>query len=372
MSAPASTPPAVKFLLVDDREENLVALDALVRRDGLETLLARSADEALELLLAHDVALALLDVEMPGMDGFALAELMRGSVRTRHVPIIFVTANPLEQQRMFDGYDAGAVDFLIKPIEPRVLRHKTETFFELYRKRQAVAEMLRLNEMFVAAVGHDLRNPLNVVMFSSELLLRTSSDAGVRRAAERIRTSAQRMTHIVDDLFDLARARLGNGLLIHRKRVDVGAIVERIVAEYQVTHHGHTIKVSAKPCPEGEWDVNRIEQVVSNLVGNAIRHGDPEQPIVIDVGPRDDGICISVHNGGCIPADLLPRIFLPFVLRDRQSGQGGLGMGLYIVEQIVLAHRGHVEVRSTPYEGTTFAVQLPLHAETPRGNLALT
>src|SRR4051812_19602618 len=111
----------VKFLIVDDIEENLVALEALLRREGLEILRARSGDEALELLLVHDVALALLDVQMPDMDGFALAELMRGAQRTRHVPIIFVTAAPQEQHREFRGYDAGAVDFLFKPIDPRIL-----------------------------------------------------------------------------------------------------------------------------------------------------------------------------------------------------------------------------------------------------------
>ena len=107
----------VKFLLVDDLEENLIALEALLRREDLVLLKAHSGREALELLLAHDVALALVDVHMPEMDGFELAELMRGVERTRHVPIIFVTAAMRESHRVFQGYDAGAVDFLFKPIE---------------------------------------------------------------------------------------------------------------------------------------------------------------------------------------------------------------------------------------------------------------
>ena len=100
--------------------------------------------------------------------------------------------------------------------------------------------------------------------------------------------------------------------------------------------------------------------MVSNLVGNAIRHGDPGQAVSIEVAPREDGVSITVHNGGTIPADLLSRIFLPFVLRDLQPDNGGLGMGLYIVEQIVHAHRGRVEVHSTPRDGATFSVHLPL------------
>ncbi len=129
----------VKFLLVDDLEENLLALEALLKREGLELLKAHSGPQALELLLVHDVALAIVDVQMPGMDGFELAELMRGTERTRRVPIIFVTAGAVDMQRRFRGYEAGAVDFLFKPIEPRILQSKAEVFFELYRQRQEVA-----------------------------------------------------------------------------------------------------------------------------------------------------------------------------------------------------------------------------------------
>ena len=117
----------IRFLLVDDTPANLVALESLVRRDGLEVLKAGSGSEALELLLEHDVDLAFLDVQLPDMDGFELAELMRGAVRTRQVPIIFVTAGSHDPQRLFKGYEAGAVDFLYKPIDPQVLKGKVDT-----------------------------------------------------------------------------------------------------------------------------------------------------------------------------------------------------------------------------------------------------
>lgn len=129
----------VHCLLVDDLEENLLSLEALLRRDDLVLLKARSGDEALELLLRHDVALALLDVQMPGLDGFELAELMRGNERTRRIPIIFVTAGSADGQRKFRGYETGAVDFIQKPIEPDILRSKAEVFFELFRQRQQIA-----------------------------------------------------------------------------------------------------------------------------------------------------------------------------------------------------------------------------------------
>ncbi len=129
----------VTCLLVDDLEENLLSLEALLRRDSLVVLKARSGDQALELLLQHDVALALVDVQMPGLNGFELAELMRGNERTRRIPIIFVTAGSADGRRRFQGYEAGAVDFIQKPIEPDILRSKAEVFFELYRQRQQIA-----------------------------------------------------------------------------------------------------------------------------------------------------------------------------------------------------------------------------------------
>src|ERR1700744_2845080 len=135
----ALIPKPVYFLMVDDLEENLLSLEALLRRDGLVLLKARSGDAALELLLQHDVALALVDVQMPGLNGFELAELMRGNERTRRVPIIFVTAGSGGRQGRFRGYGGGALGFIYKPIEPDILRSKADVFFELYRQRQQIA-----------------------------------------------------------------------------------------------------------------------------------------------------------------------------------------------------------------------------------------
>ena len=128
----------VNFLIVDDLEENLLSLEALLQRDGLTFLKARSGDEALEILLRHDVALALLDVQMPGMDGFQLAEFMRGNERARHIPIIFLTAGTADNRRRFRGYEAGAVDFIQKPIEPDILRSKADVFYDLHQQRRQI------------------------------------------------------------------------------------------------------------------------------------------------------------------------------------------------------------------------------------------
>ena len=352
----------IKFLLVDDTAENLIALEALVRRDGLEVLLARSGSEALELLLKHDVSLALLDVQMPVMDGYELATLMRGAKRTKHVPIIFVTAGIQERNRVFKGYDAGAVDFLFKPLEPQILRHKTETFFQLHRQRQDLAETLRLNEELMAVVGHDLKNPLNVVLMTTSLLA-MSEDPEVQKSAARLRSSGTRMVHIIDELFDLSRARLGGGIPIERQYIDLVPIARKTVAELEATNPSRSIEIVVDGQLFGEWDGGRLAQVLSNLVGNAVRHGTVTIPITVRLtgGERDVEVC--VHNGGHISEDLIPRLFEPF-----QSGVGrrtraeGLGLGLYIVQQIVIAHGGEVDVSSTPADGTTFRIRLPRHA----------
>ena len=218
----------VKFLLVDDTDENLVALEALLRRDGLEVLKARSGAEALELMLIHDAALAILDVQMPEMDGFELAELMRGMERTKHVPIIFLTAGAQDPQRVFKGYEAGAVDFLFKPVDPRVLKSKADVFFQLHQQKIELASNLRMNEMFVGILGHDLRNPLNAAMHDqrAQLLERRLADEGQLRPLRRMVSSARRMKDMIDQLLDLTRARLGrrSGVFVRgRRRLDVAS-----------------------------------------------------------------------------------------------------------------------------------------------------
>jgi signal transduction histidine kinase len=360
----------VKCLVVDDREENVVALQALLRRDDVEVLVARSGAEALELLLVHDVALAFLDVQMPEMDGFELAELMRGSERTRHVPIIFVTAGQRDQHRLFKGYDAGAVDFLYKPIEPQVLRNKAEVFFQLYTQKQQLlrelqerTETLRLNETFAAMLGHDLRTPLAAVLASARLLQEAPSEDAVRRASARILSSGDRMGRMIDDMLDLARARLGGGLTVRKDAADVGAVVQRVLPELQGAAPDRVIEVREEGDLSGHFDADRLAQVVSNLVGNAIEHGQPGTPIAVRLDGRAPGeVRITVANAGAIAPELLPSVFDPFRRDARPPGkQDGLGLGLYIAQQIALAHGGAITVDSG--EGrTTLSVVLPREA----------
>jgi signal transduction histidine kinase len=363
----------VKCLLVDDVEDNLLVLSALLRRDDVELLLARSGAEALDLLLAHDVALAFLDVQMPEMDGFELAELMRGSERTRHVPIIFVTAGGRDAQRVFRGYDSGAVDFLYKPIEAHVLRNKADVFFQLYRQRQQLllelqerTETLRLQEMFAAVLSHDLRNPLNAIATGAQLIQQNPGEAVARQASARILSSSQRMARMIEDLLDLTRARLAGGIPIVRARADLGSVIARVVQEYQMSHAQRRIVLASDGDVYGDWDGDRLGQVASNLIGNALQYGEEVQPITVRLdGTNPDVLVLVVSNGGTIAAALLPTIFEPFSGGDNQRRRTGLGLGLYIAHQIVLAHEGHIGVESSADAGTTFRVSVPRSVPLP-------
>lgn len=357
----------VKCLLVDDLEENLLALSALLHREDLEILQARSGAEALELLLANDVALAFLDVQMPDMDGFELAELMRGSDRTRHVPIIFVTAGVRDQYRLFKGYDTGAVDFLYKPIDPHILKSKADVFFQLYRQKQQLAhqlqeltETLRLNELFTAVLGHDLRNPLSAILNSANLLERISKDDVVKQSATRMVSSGKRMSRMIDDMLDLTRARLGGGIPLRLQETEFAVLVQRVIQEHQVAFPAGRFETRLAGDLTGSWDADRLAQMTSNLIGNALEHGESKDPIeVILNGTRPDRVTLTVSNAGVIPEDVLPHLFDPFRGGQRQLGRReGLGLGLYIVQQIVLAHGGRVDVK-TDARHTSFLVELP-------------
>lgn len=366
LAQPLDDSTRVKCLLVDDREENLLALSKVLGADGVEVVCARSGAHALDLLLTHEFALAVVDVQMPEMDGFELASLMRGSERTRSIPIIFVTAGAHDESRIFRGYDTGAVDFLYKPIEPQILRNKAEVFFQLYRQRrqltrelQRSTETQRLNEMFMAVLAHDLRNPLNVISMGAQMLDRQAADeAAVRRTAARMIGSAQRMARLIDDLLDLARARQGGGIPLQRTRLNLETLVQRVAHEHETLFGDRALEITSDGSLAGVWDQDRLAQLLGNLLANALNHGqDAAVRIVLD-GTDLETVCVSVTNAGTIPPDVLPYVFNPFSTGNPRRRSEGVGLGLYIVQQIVEAHGGHVSVESG--DGTTtFRIVLP-------------
>ncbi|MBI3197779.1 MAG: response regulator [Rhodospirillales bacterium] len=372
----------VQFLLVDDLEENLLALETLLRRDGLVTLKARSGDEALEILLRHDVALALIDVQMPGLNGFELAELMRGKERARHIPIIFVTAGTADSQRRFRGYEAGAVDFIQKPIEPDILRSKAEVFFELGRQRQQIAAqrdelMLQAKALkeadhrkdeFLATLSHELRNPLAPLRYGLDALC---SDPDGEDAA-RIRAAMDRqlvhLVRLIDDLLDISRVSQGK-IALRKARIDAADVVRAAVEGSRpvIDAARHTLAIDLPPDPLWlEADLTRLSQVVGNLLNNAAKYTPEGGRIRLSVRAEGDAAVIEIADNGLgIPTEMQARVFQLFAQVDTHLGraQGGLGIGLALARQLVALHDGTIAVQSAGAgKGSTFTVRLPLAA----------
>lgn len=357
-------PDRVNVLIVDDVPQNIAAVEAVISKPELRLLKAASGTDALEILLVHDVALALIDVRMPGMDGFELAELMRGAERTRNVPIIFMTAAARDPRRTFRGYEAGAVDFLHKPLDPDILRSKVDVFVELYAQRRTLAAQLeelknalRLNEMFTAALGHDLRNPLNAISIGAEVIVRRSADPELVNVAERIVSSARRMGRMIGQLLDVARIRSG-GIDLAVKPSDVTRVCKSIMEEVVAAQHAARVNVTATGDTTAVFDVDRLSQVFSNLVGNALQHGEAGSPVTVSVNGSDPkAVSVQIRNQGVIPPEHMRTLFEPF--RSGSPSQGGLGLGLYIARQFVQAHGGTVQARSEPDRHTVFEVSIP-------------
>jgi two-component system, sensor histidine kinase and response regulator len=348
----------LKILLVDDTPENLVALEALLRRADLELVTARSGAEALEQCLKHDLALALVDVQMPEIDGFELAELMRGAERTKHVPIIFVTAGARDHERVFRGYESGAVDFLYKPLDPHILTLKVNVFLELAQQQRRLAQELRINEMFMGILGHDLRNPLAALVAGIDVLSLRHTDPNDVRVLDRMRSSGKRMQEMIEELLDLTRARLvpGLGLARSREALDLRELLARTIDELRVTHDREIVLEGAESAA-ASGDPERLLQLFSNLLANALVHGKAGTPVTARITRDDGAYVVDIHNEGAIPRDVLATLFEPF-RRPRGSGRG-LGLGLYIAKQIAEAHGGDVTAHTAEPTGTVFTVRIP-------------
>jgi len=390
--------PGIKLLIVDDLPENLMALEASIRDEAWSIHQARSGEEALALLLEHEFALAILDVQMPGMNGFELAELIRGMARTRHLPIVFVSAAGKELDYAFKGYENGAVDFLYKPLDAYAVKSKVQVFVDLYRQRtelrrqlaaleesrrrqQAlVAELqtaqidlkhaLQMRDEFMSMVVHELRTPLSVL--AMEVRVRQHqvaagnttffSPENLSRMFERDQRQVRSLTRLIDDMLDVSQIQHGK-LSIRRDRCDLAAMLRRVVAEVQGQRSDVPITLKADGVDVvGDWDEFRLEQVVVNLLTNALRYG-AGKPIRVELSQLPGAASIRVSDQGVgIAPDDKARVFEQFVRVGDRMRAPGLGLGLYITKQLVEAHGGTISVDSTLGEGSTFTVALPTAA----------
>jgi signal transduction histidine kinase len=384
-----------KLLIVDDLPENLLALKALIQHDDHLIFQASSGDEALGLLLEHDFALAILDVQMPGMTGFELAELMRGTEKTRHIPIVFVTAANRDRNYAFKGYENGAVDFLYKPLDGYAVKSKVSVFVDLHRQRQQTQRQLaaleearrqqqtllnelqatkvelqnalRMRDDFMSLVAHELRTPLSALSIDIQVRQKhlekgNASLFGPEQLSgmfAKYRRQSQSMTRLIEDMLDVSRIRNGK-LSIRPSNTDLSRLLERLVGDFPRQDSDSTISLNIEPGVSGFWDEFRIEQVVINLLSNALRYG-AGKPVEVGLLATQHTARITVRDWGIgIAPDAQQRIFEQFVREANPAAHTGLGLGLYITKQLVEAHEGTITVDSREGEGSVFTVVLPL------------
>jgi signal transduction histidine kinase len=380
----------VYFLLVDDLEENLLSLEGLLRRDGLVLLKARSGTAALELLLQYDVALAILDVQMPEMDGYELAELMRGTERTRRVPIIFVTAGAADRQHRFRGYETGAVDFLNKPIEPDILRSKASVFFELYQQRDqivaqrdelrayadALTEADRRKDEFLATLAHELRNPLSPIRNGLDILRASPTAPNAEEIRDMMDRQLSHLVRLVDDLLDVSRVSQGK-VELRKEQIAVSELIKTAVEASEPLISAGRHELILDPPNAEVWldaDLTRLSQVVSNLLNNAAKYTPEGGRIVLSARRERNEVLISVSDNGIgIPSDMLSRIFDLFtqVPDNRDRSRGGLGIGLALVKQLVEMHGGSIAAESGGRgNGSSFRLRLPVVEAAPASSTA--
>jgi signal transduction histidine kinase len=385
------------ILIVDDRPENLLAMQGLLAGMELRMLTALSGKDALRLTLKSPFALILLDVQMPDMDGYETAELLRAHPRTQGIPIIFVSAGMREDTQTFRGYEAGAVDYLVKPINPAILRSKVEVFCELARQRHQIEqqgrnlevlvqertaalsasleelrEANRRKEEFLATLAHELRNPLAPIRTGAYLLRQWGPPgAEAREVVDMIDRQSAQMARLVDDLLDIARIERGK-ISLRREWVDPAEVVQQALkaCASRIQARGHRVQRDlAHPLPPVYADPVRLEQMLCNLLNNACKYTAERGEIRVAARTEDGQLLLSVADSGQgMAPEVLAHAFDLFYQAGAGGAQptGGLGIGLTLVRRLAGLHGGTVRAISPgPGQGSEFQLRLPLQADGP-------
>jgi signal transduction histidine kinase len=378
------------ILLVDDLPANLLALEAILEGLGLNLVRANSGEEALKCLLDREFAVILLDVRMPGMDGFQTAELIRQREQTKHTPIIFVTALGTTDTQIFKGYFLGAADYLVKPIVPEILRAKVQAFVTIYQKaketaereraeaelaqrlkgeqqlRKVAEEANRAKDQFLAMTSHELRAPLTALHGWARLLRSGELDEATRaRALDMIESNVRTQTRLIDDLLDVSRIITGK-FHVYPQTIDLVPVLEAAVETIQPEAAAKGILLELKADAGNavvSGDSSRLQQAFLNLLSNAIKFTPQGGHANVRLKRTESEVEISVSDTGKgISPEFLPDVFERFRQAENldPSERGGLGLGLAIVHHIVELHHGTVRAQS-PGEGkgSTFTLTLP-------------
>ncbi len=385
---------AANVLLVDDKRENLVALERSLEGLDCRFLTATSGQEALFLLMDHEFALVLLDVQMPEMDGFETAVLMRKTNRAKHTPIIFVTAINNDQQYVFQGYESGAVDYLFKPINPEILRSKVRVFIELYQKNallhQEIAERKRIEEelrrtkdlaesanqaksLFLANMSHELRTPLTAIIGFSQMLAHTLSlSTEEQENFDIILRSGEHLLTLINQVLDLSKIEAGR-ITLDEEDCDVHLLLHELEDMFRLRtmHSGLTLRFErSDDVPQYiRTDPVKLRQVLINLLNNAVKFTQeggvtvliervrvhPQTPpMTLQFSIRDTGTGIAAHE--------LDTLFEAFSQTETgRQLQEGTGLGLSISRKFVQLMGGDIHVSSDVGYGSTFSFDIQVH-----------
>ncbi len=391
-STPAASPAddatasdRVNILLVDDQPANLVALEAMLQGLGQNLVRAESGREALKMLLTHDFAVILLDVKMPDMDGFETATLIRERDKSRHTPIIFLTAADKSHTQAVRGYAVGAVDYLVKPVVPEFVRSKVSVFVELAKKTEmlrrqtlllqeseqaalqlaeAQAELVRdlehknrELESFSYAVSHDLRAPLRRIDNFSKAILESQAerldDAG-RHYFERVREASRHMSQLIDEVLHLSKVTQAE---LRDQEVNLSSLVEIIAARLRENEPDRTVELKVRPGVVVAGDGQLLRIALTNLLENAWKFTARESAPRIEFGmthASGEPAYFVRDNGAGFDMDYADRLFVPFQRLHRSSEFPGSGIGLATVQRIIHRHGGRVWAEGTVGQGATF------------------
>lgn len=382
-------PPVASILLVDDRPANLRALEAVLSLQGFKLVSVGSGRDALRELLAHDFALVILDVQMPELDGFETAVLMRQRPRNLTTPIIFLTALFNDPKQAALGYAAGAVDYICKPFDPAFLLAKVRVFADLYLRNEILkrqgellaardhellesrhileahkqaAEMADAKVAFLATISHELRTPLHALMGWTQMLRSGRLCEEKRDAALAIiERNARKQAKLVDDLIDVAYLVTGT-LVLDLQNVDLAALVCSEAEAIRSDFPGRRMCVQqSSPALMVRGDPARLRQVVHHLLENAVKFSEPNGAVDVSISGAGGRARVVVHdNGEGIAPSFLPHLFEPFRAGAVDKSRSGLAIGLALAKNMALLHDGDLIAESDGKGcGSTFTLELP-------------
>lgn len=369
-----------KILIVDDRPQNLFSLRKTLEGLDVEVVEAQSGNAALRATLSHTFALAILDVQMPEMDGYELAELLRGDDKTQRLPIIFLTAFSGDESAALRGFEAGAVDYIVKPFNANLLVSKVRVFLELDRYRTELersrdelksakekAEAAnRAKSIFLANMSHEIRTPLNAVLGYVQLLSRDETLSTQQRVyLDVVERSGDHLLGLLNDLLEMSRIEAGRLAL-----TPIPFDFHRLLTDLELMFHNRTqekgLALVMEP-PESAShfllaDAGKIRQVLINLIGNAVKFTDEGQVLIRSRSePAGDGVLrvsVEIHDTGCgISPEDLGRLFRPFEQALDGLNRGGAGLGLAISQRFAKMMGGTIIASSRLGQGSTFCFQ---------------